>query len=388
MWRVTSNKNRNEAMSSGTTTVRYAAGLIAMLGCLPALAQDATQETRQEAIQNVRGKPVGQAPEAQDERPQIQAAAEYGGVLTPKGRLILEPEFQYAHESINRMTFEGVSVLSTLLIGVFTAQDVDRDNYTASLTGRLGFTDRLELEMKVPYVYRDENERVNVPIEDSEDDVFSIDRELSGDSLGDIELAAHYQLNRGQNGMPFFIGNLRYKTTTGRGPFDIDRDSAGNPLELSTGTGFHSIEPSITMLLPSAPAVYFANLGYVFHLEDSVDQRLTDDDGDNIEVGDVDPGDAVRLSFGMAYAINPRTSFTLGYKNDFIGKTKTEYVNTVTGSTTRVESQTLNVGSLLLGWNYALSPDVNVNLGLELGITEDAPDTTLTLRMPIGMNVF
>ncbi|MEQ6888802.1 transporter [Halomonas sp. CS7] len=382
-------------MSSGTTTIRYAAGLITVFGCLPALAQeaaqDATQGARQEAIQNLRGKPVGQEPEPQDERPQIGAIAEYGGVLTPKGRLILEPEFQYSHESINRMTFEGVSVLSTLLIGVFTAQDVDRDNYTASLTGRLGFTDRLELEMKVPYVYRDENERVNVPIEESEDDVFSIDRELSGDSLGDIELAAHYQLNRGQNGMPFFIGNLRYKTTTGNGPFDIDRDSSGNPLELSTGTGFHSIEPSITMLLPSAPAVYFANLGYVFHLEDNVDQNLSgDDDGSpvNVIVGDVDPGDAVRLSFGMAYAINPRTSFTLGYKNDFIGKTKTEYVNTDNGSTTQVESQTLNVGSLLLGWNYSLNPDVNINLGLELGITEDAPDTTLTLRMPIGMNVF
>ncbi|SFT73206.1 transporter [Halomonas saccharevitans] len=366
-------------MSSATTTIRYAAGILTVLGCMPALAQ--------EAGRNSQIQPVGQAPESQEERPQIQSIAEYGGVLTPKGRLILEPEFQYSHESINRMTFEGVSVLSTLLIGVFTAQDVDRDNYTASLTGRLGFTDRLELEMKVPYVYRDENERVNVPIENNQDDVFSLDRELSGDSLGDIELAAHYQLNRGQNGMPFFIGNLRYKTTTGNGPFDIDRDSSGNPLELSTGTGFHSIEPSITVLLPSAPAVYFANLGYVFHLEDSVDQRLSIDD-ENILVGDVDPGDAVRLSFGMAYAINPRTSFTLGYKNDFIGKTKTEYVNTVNGSTTQVESQTLNVGSLLLGWNYSLSQDVNINLGLELGITEDAPDTTLTLRMPIGMNVF
>ncbi|WP_240036449.1 DUF481 domain-containing protein [Halomonas urmiana] len=371
-------------MSSATSTVRHAAGLLTMVACLPALAQ--------EAAQNAQIQPVGQEPESQEERPQIQAIAEYGGVLTPKGRLILEPEFQYSHESINRMTFEGVSVLSTLLIGVFTAQDVDRDNYTASLTGRLGFTDRLELEMKVPYVYRDENERINVPIEDSEDDVFSIDQDLSGDSLGDIEMAAHYQLNRGQNGMPFFIGNLRYKSTTGTGPFDIDRNSEGNPLELSTGTGFHSIEPSITMLLPSAPAVYFANLGYVFHLEDNVNQNLSGETNDgspvNVVVGDVDPGDAVRLSFGMAYAINPRTSFTLGYKNDFIGKTKTEYINTDDGSITRVESQTLNVGSLLLGWNYSLNQDVSVNLGLELGITEDAPDTTLTLRMPIGMNVF
>jgi len=358
----------------------YTFAVLTVVGCTPALAQQTAVES---PIQ-----PVGQAPEQQEIQPDVQAIAEYGGVLTPKGRLVLEPEFQYSHESINRMTFEGVSVLSTLLIGVFTAQDVDRDNYTASLTGRLGFTDRLELEMKVPYVYRDESERVNVPIENSEDNVFTLDRELSNDALGDIEFAAHYQINRGIDGMPYFIGNLRYKSTTGEGPFDVSRDSAGNPLELSTGTGFHSIEPSITMLLPSAPAVYFANLGYVFHLEDSVDQRLTDDNDQDLFIGDVDPGDAVRLSFGMAYSVNPRTSFTLGYKNDFIGKTDTEYVNNTNGSITRVSSNTLNVGSLLLGWSYQLNPDVSVNLGLELGITDDAPDTTLTLRIPIGMDVF
>ncbi len=363
-------------MSSRTKSILYSAGMLTVIGCTPVLAQQATPATQVQ--------PVGQEPEQQEVQPDIQAMAEFGGVLTPKGRLVLEPEFQYSHESINRMTFEGVEVLSTLLIGVFTAQDVDRDNYTASLTGRMGFTDRLELEMKVPYVYRDESNRITVSEVDPD---VSLDRELSNDALGDIELAAHYQFNRGLDGMPYFIGNLRYKSTTGEGPFDIRRNSAGTPLELSTGTGFHSIEPSLTVLLPSAPAVYFANLGYVFDLEDEVNQQVTQDDED-LFIGDVDPGDAVRLSFGMAYSINPKTSFTLGYKNDFIGKTETEYVNNTTGNTTRVSSNTLNVGSLLLGWSYQLNQDVAVNLGLELGITDDAPDTTLTLRIPIGMDVF
>ncbi|HSH47998.1 MAG TPA: transporter [Halomonas sp.] len=347
-------------------------GLLSLLGSAPVLAQGDIQ-------------PVGEEPAAQQVPPEVQAMAEYGGVLTPKGRLVLEPEFQYSHESINRMTFTGIEVLSTLLIGAFTAEDLDRDSYTASLTGRLGVTDRLELEMKVPYVYRDESRRVTVAEVDPD---YTIERDLSNNSLGDIELAGHYQLNRGLNGMPFFIGNLRYKSTTGQGPFDIRRNSEGTAQELTTGTGFHSIEPSITMLLPSAPAVYFANLGYVFHLEDSVNQSLTKKDGNNIAVGDVDPGDAVRLSFGMAYSINPRTSFTLGYKNDFIGKTKTEYFDPEKGNKTRVSSQTLNVGSLLLGWSYQINQNVQANLNLELGITDDAPDTTLTLRVPFGMNVF
>ncbi|MDN3523259.1 transporter [Halomonas ramblicola] len=361
-------------MAFTTKQVVSATGLVSLLGCSLAWAQPASQGQGTAPAQ-----PVGQQPPEQELQPEVQAIADFGGVLTPRGRLVLEPEFQYSHESINRMTFEGVEVLSTLLIGVFTAQDLDRDSYTAALTGRLGVTDRLELEMKLPYVYRDETERVTVA---EVDPSFDLDRELSGNSLGDIELAAHYQLNRGQGGMPFFIGNLRYKSTTGEGPFDIRRNSAGVPQELPTGTGFHSIEPSLTMLFPSAPAVYFANLGYAFNLEDDVGKRAGD-----ISVGEVDPGDAVRLSFGMAYSINPRTSFTLGYKNDFIGETDTEYVDE-DGNSVRQSSNTLNVGSMLLGWSYQFNQDVSVNLGLEFGITDDAPDTLLTLRMPFGMNVF
>jgi hypothetical protein len=363
-------------MTPRGTNILYTVGLASFISCTPVLAQQTGGDSQ---IQ-----PVGQEPDQQEIQPDVQAMAEYGGVLTPKGRLVLEPEFQYSHESINRTTFEGIEVLSTLLIGVFTAQDVDRDSYTASLTGRLGFTDRLELEMKVPYVYRDESNRVTVSEVNPD---FTLNRELSNNALGDIELAAHYQLNRGLNGMPYFIGNLRYKSTTGEGPFDIRRNSAGTPLELTTGTGFHSFEPSLTMLVPSAPAVYFANLGYVFNLEDDVNQQVTQDDDDLI-IGEVDPGDTIRLSFGMAYSINPKTSFTLGYKNDFIGETTTKFVNNSTGNTVKVSSNTLNVGSLLLGWSYQLNPDVSLNLGLELGITDDAPDTTLTLRMPIGMGIF
>ncbi len=323
--------------------------------------------------------PVGQRPPPVEEAPEIQSIPDIGGVLTPKGRLVIEPEFQYSHASVNRLTFRGVEILSTLQIGVLAAEDIDRDTYTAAVTGRLGVTDRLELELRVPYLYRDDTANFSVS---EVEEPFDIDRSQSGDGLGDIEVAAHYQINSGRDGGPFFVGNLRYKSTTGEGPFDVDRDSNGIEEELATGSGFHSIEPSLTMLLPSAPAVYFANLGYLFNLEDDVDETIG-----GTRVKEVDPGDAVRMSLGMAYSINPRSSFTLGYKNDFIQETDTTFVNE-TGNTVTQSSRTLNVGSMLLGWSYQMSSDSVFNLGLEFGVTEDAPDTTLTLRTPIGLNVF
>ncbi|XKE45546.1 transporter [Halomonas organivorans] len=325
-------------------------------------------------------EPVGQRPPPA-EAPEIQAIPDIGGVLTPRGRLVIEPEFQYSHASVNRLTFRGVEILNTLQVGVLAAEDIDRDTLTASVTGRLGVTDRLELELKVPYLYRDDSQIATVNID--EENQFDVPNNRDGDGLGDIEAAVHYQINTPPQGSPYFVGNLRYKSTTGDGPFDVRRNSEGIEQELPTGSGFHSIEPSITMLLPSAPAVYFANIGYLFNLEDDVDETVGD-----FRIDDVDPGDAVRLSFGMAYSINPQSSFTLGYKNDFIAETDTTFTDLETGTSTTQDSRSLNVGSMLLGWTYQFSDDSVFNLNLEFGITEDAPDTTLTLRAPIGLNVF
>ncbi len=342
-----------------------APSLLSMMVASAAYAQTSNDENMEQ---------VGQPPPQQAAQPEIQAIPDIGGVLTPQGRLVLEPELQYSHSSVNRLTFRGSEIVPAFLVGVIDAEDVDRDSWTASLTGRLGVTNRFELELKVPYVYRDDTYGNTSNLGGA---TRYSDRSLSGDGIGDVEVAAHYQLNRGGNGSPFFIGNLRYKSTTGESPFDIDRDSDGIESELATGSGFHSIEPSLTILAPSDPAIYFANIGYLYNMKDDVNKSI----GESF-VGEVDPGDAVRLSFGMAYSINQKSSFTLGYKNDFIGETETE-VNGVT-----FPSSSLNIGSMLLGWSYQLDPDVALNLNLEFGITEDAPDTTLTLRSPFGFNVF
>lgn len=329
---------------------------------------------------------VGKPPPPSDSKPPLEAVpavpAEVGGVLTPQGRLILEPSFQYTHTSSSRLTFRGVEIITPVLIGLFTAEDVDQNIFTAALTARLGITNRFELELKLPVAYRSSRRTLTVPVTQNNagSDRFTLDQKTSGAGLGDIQLALHYQLNQGGGGA-YFVGNLRLKTVTGEGPFDVERNAAGVADDLPTGSGFYSVEPSLTILFPAAPAVYFANIGYVFNIEDDVNARIGE-----TEIGKVDPGDTVRLSFGMAYAINPKTSFTLGYKHEYTLETTTEF-RTPTGPLA-VKSRTLNVGALLLGWSYQIDNDLAINLNLELGVTDDAADTTLTLRMPFGVDVF
>ena len=66
----------------------------------------------------------------------------------------------------------------------------------------------------------------------------------NGHDIGDVELAARYQLNEGSARVPFFVGSLRFKSRTGRDPFEVVTDcvttcsaagTTGLPLELPTG---------------------------------------------------------------------------------------------------------------------------------------------------------
>ncbi|BAZ94287.1 uncharacterized protein FOKN1_1905 [Thiohalobacter thiocyanaticus] len=332
-------------------------------GAGPAAAAPAVQAASAPPAQ-----PVGTAPPASvSEPPEVRAIPELGGVLTPRGQLILEPGLQFSNSQINRLTFIGVEILEAFQIGLLEAVDVDRDYLAVSLTGRYGLTDRLELEAKLPYVYRKDRRVATIP--DVEGEAFS--RTLDGDSIGDLELALHYQLDWRWPGNMYYVGNLRYKSVTGRGPFDVNRNGDGIETELATGSGFHALEPSLTLLYPSDPAVFFANLGYLWHIEDDVNKTFGQQ-----TIGKVDPGDAVRLSFGMGYAINPRASFTLGYKHDFIQETDTE-INGV-----KLSTSSLDVGAMLLGYGFQLTERAAVNLNLELGVTADAPDVVMTLRLP------
>ncbi|MDN5849092.1 MAG: transporter [Nitrococcus sp.] len=323
------------------------------------------------------GQPVGQAPPKEEQqRPQVQGMPQLGGVLTPRGVLVVTPSIRASTSQVNRFNFNGVAILDTLLIGLVEAEDTDRDLVEAALSFRLGLTNRFEVGLKLPYIYR--HERTTLTLDSGNTPTQTQTFENAG--LGDVEAYLHYQINRGLNGWPFFVANLRYKSTTGTGPFDVSRSAQGFPTELATGSGFQGIEPSVTILLPSDPAVFYANVGYLFNLQDDVNQTIGA--GDQAQrIGEVDPGDAFRMSFGMAYAMNQYSSFNLGYQNDYIFSTSTQ----INGD--KFESNRLIVGSAIIGFNYALSPRSQVNVSVQMGVTADAPDVVLTVQLPFAFGL-
>ena len=324
-------------------------------------------------------EPVGEAPERQ--QPQVAVVQQNSGVLTPAGTFVFEPSFSFSHTDINRFVVGGVAILDTVLIGVFEATEADRDNVTASFGGRFGVTDRLEIEATIPYLARSDR-TTNTVVATS---TTAAQRSLRSDGLGDIEVAGHFQLSSGGGGLPFLVGNLRVKSDSGEGPFDVKRATtgidAGVEQELPLGSGFWAIEPSVTLLLPSDPVVFFGNLGYLWNISRDINQTIPSSGGTPVFIGNVDPGDAIRVGFGMGTALNERVSLSIGYQHDFIAET-TSIANGI-----RTDSERLSVGSLSFGVNFGVREDVSVNVGVTAGLTEDAPDVGISLRVPTSFDL-
>lgn len=294
-------------------------------------------------------------------------------VLTPVGKVIVEPSIEYQHTDVNRFVTGGVAILDTVLVGVFEAKQADRSSVTAAVSARTGLFDRFELEAKIPYTYRDD--RSTTTIVNSNNTVATTS--LTDHGLGDIEVAGHYQLNSGRESWPIFVGNMRLKAPTGTDPYEVERNAAGIEQELATGSGFWGVEPSLSMMLPSDPAVIFANIGYMWNVPRDIDKTIG-----TRRIDRVDPGDSVRFGFGLGFALNEELSLSLGYSHDFILATETQF------SDSTFESEELSVGSINFGINYRVSDTMSVNTSVVAGVTEDSPDVRLMIRTPIALDLF
>ena len=179
---------------------------------------------------------------------------------------------------------------------------------------------------------------------------------------------------------PFFISSLRFKSRTGTDPFDVEttrnvlglRD--GLQTSLPTGSGFYGLQPALTALFASDPAVFFGTVSYLHSFARSGVVRQTDNGPEDI--GKIQPGGVFGFNFGMGLGLNEKSSFSIGYDHSSVGKT-------LQNGTAAADSVRVQLGTLLLGYSYRLSPQRTLSVSLGAGLTRDTPDVTLTVRVPI-----
>jgi hypothetical protein len=98
----------------------------------------------------------GPSAKERETRQVVEAApvlSSVGGVLTPKGQIVIDPSIEYDYWSQNQLGVNGFQVIPGITFGNIFATRFDQNISTAAVTIRGGVTDRLELNIKIPYVY-------------------------------------------------------------------------------------------------------------------------------------------------------------------------------------------------------------------------------------------
>lgn len=326
---------------------------------------------------------VGQAP-VDEERPiELAVLNSQGSIVTRRGQLTGEFQVDYGRADRNRAVFRGIELVEAVLVGVFDINESRQDVLTASGSLRYGLTNRFEVGVRIPYIYRADSSII-APIMNStpDDDAATIDNSVNGNGIGDIELTGRYQVLDGQGGSPYLIANLQGVIPSGSDPFAIPRDNVGRALRAATGAGFWGISPSLTVILPSDPVVLFGTLGYTFNLGKSVNTVI-----DPVVINYVDPGDAISGSAGIGISFNQRTTLNLGYAHSwaFGTLTRTSLIKPTDAwmGTRETTSRDLQIGRFLFGVTYRVTDKASLNWSVEVGATDDATDLRTALRIPL-----
>lgn len=301
-----------------------------------------------------------------------------GGVLTPKGQFVVDPSFEFDYIGQNQLGVNGFQIIPGITFGNIFVNRVEQNIGTAAVTLRAGVTNRLEVNMKIPYVITYGSTTSLIPEGATAQLLTST---ANNYAVGDIQLGASYQINNGQGGWPIFVGNLLFKTATGVSPFDVPiitlNDPNGEflqgiPKKLATGTGFYSVQPSVTMLYPTAPGILFANLLYINNIGRTVD--IPNNTGGPGTPAHLTPGQGLALTFGIGFALNDRASMTLSYQQEHIF-TAHENGAAITGSS-------YSFGTFDFAVGYEISHSTRINVSVGIGVGPNTPAAKVLIEIP------
>lgn len=296
-------------------------------------------------------------------------------------RFSIEPGLTYSHFTNARLNLSGFLALDAIFLGLISIDEVEADVLTADLTARYGLTDRLQFDVNVPYIYR----RSSFKSGGVGGDASGLAEEtVTTNGLGDVSFGASYRLLAETTRRPDVVLQARVKAPTGKDPFGIElveiEDTEGNfsiPARLATGTGTWGASAGVSLLKTIDPMVVFGNLTYFYNFPEEFDD-LEETDGD--QPGRARIGDAIQYGAGVAFALNDSSSLNLSFTQRFVRSTKVK--RETDEDWQRVIGSNANIALLNVGANFALTDRMALLTNLSAGITEDAPDMTISLRVP------
>jgi hypothetical protein len=301
---------------------------------------DQTNRTA-ENLENENAPGVVVVDETMTERALERSLTRDGALLLPAGILEIEPRLAYAREEDATPSFvmSGSNVLAS-------ETERNSDSLTAALLFRLGLPGDSQLEIGLPYRWRENETVTNVNFTPTQTS------SQSGNGPGDVRITFAKTFLREDSGQPDLVGRFTWDTDTGK--------SSDNGVSL--GGGFHELQGALSFIKRQDPVVFVGGISYEYTFEEA----------------SVQPGKTIAASFGSYFALNPQTSLNFTLSMAYQKETK------IAG--TRFEGTDRKVGTLLIGGSTLIGRGTLLNLSVGVGLTEDANDFSVSLSLPVRLD--
>lgn len=296
-------------------------------------------------------------------------------------RFGLEAGVTYSHFNNARINLNGFLALDAIFLGTISIDQLRADVVTFDVTGRFSPTDRLQFDANVPYLFRHSNFQSGGAGGAS---TSLAEKSVRGDGLGDVSFGASYRLFKETARRPDVVLSARIKAPTGRHPFGVELievpGTEGNlavPAELSTGSGVWGASAGISVLKTIDPLVVFGSASY-FH---NFKRKFKDiDEAEGDQPGQVKLGNAFQWGAGVAFALNESSSLSMSFTQRLINRSA---VKREGASKQIIVGSQGNVGLVNLGATFAINDKISVVSTVGLGLTDDAPDMSVGVRVPL-----
>ncbi|WP_166265750.1 transporter [Marinobacter caseinilyticus] len=322
--------------------------LLCSVAGLPAvgLAQDSNVDKAREAL--------AQQEDDEDSSRQLEEvfqAAEKNYSLQKKGSQSLNYSFDYSYTGDQRIDLQitGGSVRQFDVVPSAT------HSFTNAFAYDYGLLDNLTIGTRVPLVVK-----------------YDTQDELNVYDLGDVSITARWQP---WSYVPGTISSTLFgtlTTKTGVSPYEIDINR-----QLSTGSGYYAVSGGASFNKVLDPVVLFGSTSVAYNLpvEDLNQVR-----GGRV-LQEVEPGFGLSGSVGFAYSLSYDVSLSVSAQLSYSDETVLSFND---GSQAVAQDQMSGFLSMSVGTRVSDTTIVNTSLGI--GLTEDAPDFSLGVSLPINIS--
>lgn len=306
-----------------------------------------------------------------------EASGFFGG-----GKFSVETGITYSRYDTRQLSLNGFLALDSIFLGNLNLDRIKADNWTLDLTARYNLDNRWQFDVNVPVVYRESTYQSGGA--SGGDAGAASEASVSRDpTIGDVNVGVAYKFMDESANTPDAVFSVRVKAPTGKDPFGIklvqatDNNNINYPESLPTGNGVWSITPGVSLVKTFDPAVLFGSLSYTYNMEESFDDISSTAGQKN--PGKVKLGDSFQLGLGVAFALNEKMSMSFSVSDLIQRKSKIKYDG---GDWQSAVTSDANAGYFNVGMTIAATDHLTVVPNLSIGLTEDAPDFTFSLKFP------